>query len=184
MKFCCECGGPLHLLIPDGDNRERMVCTRCGHIHYQNPRIVAGTLTTHESRILLCRRAIEPRKGFWTLPAGFMENGETTLEAASRETQEEALANVDVQGLYTVFNLPHISQVYMFFRAQLVGEVFGVGTESLDTKLFLEDDIPWGELAFPTIQRTLSHYFQDRKHGEFPVHVEDIRGFPQRGLRF
>lgn len=127
--------------------------------------------------VLLCRRAIEPRKGFWTLPAGFMENGETTLEAACRETLEEAAAPVDLKGLYTIFNLPHISQVYIFFLASLTDAGFGVGPESLETRLFSEAEIPWGELAFPTIYKTLKHYFSDLKTGHFPVRIEDIRGF-------
>lgn len=157
------------------------MCTRCAYVHYQNPRIIAGTLPLQGDAVLLCRRAIEPRKGFWTLPAGFMENGETTLEAACRETLEEAAAPVDLHGLYTVFNLPHISQVYMFFKASLTEHGFGVGPESLETRLFMEEEIPWTELAFPTVARTLQHYFSDRKTGHYPVRVEDIRGFRKPG---
>lgn len=177
MKFCSQCGNPVQLIIPEGDNRERHVCTHCAHVHYQNPRIIAGTLPFQGDAILLCRRAIEPRKGFWTLPAGFMENGETTFEAACRETLEEAAAPVDLQGLYTIFNLPHISQVYMFFMASLTEAGFGVGPESLETRLFTEEEIPWTELAFPTVYKTLKYYFNDRKNGAFPVRIEDIRGF-------
>lgn len=174
MKYCSDCGHAVSLKIPAGDNRERHVCDQCGTIHYINPRIIAGTLPVWEDKVLLCRRAIEPRKGFWTLPAGFMENGETTSEAAARETIEEAEADVNIHGLYTVFNLPHISQVYLFYRCDLIEGRFGVGQESLETQLFEETDIPWDELAFPTIYKTLKHYFEDRKNGEFPVRVEDI----------
>jgi ADP-ribose pyrophosphatase YjhB (NUDIX family) len=174
MKFCSECGSEVSFKIPSGDNRERHVCDSCGVIHYINPRIIAGTLPVYEDKILLCRRAIEPRKGFWTLPAGFMENGETTEQAAARETIEEAEAKVHIHGLYTVFNLPHISQVYLFFRADVIGGLHGAGEESLETALFEEQDIPWKELAFPTIYRTLKLYFDDRKTQQFPVRIEDI----------
>jgi len=175
MKFCSECGSQVSVKIPEGDNRERHVCIDCGVVHYINPRIIAGTLPVYEGKVLLCRRAIEPRKGYWTLPAGFMENGETTAEAAARETIEEAEAKVDLHGLYTVFNLPHISQVYMFFRGDVIEGKFGVGTESLETQLFEEQDIPWNELAFPTIYRTLKLYFEDRKTEQYPVRIEDLQ---------
>lgn len=174
MKYCSDCGNPVSLKIPSGDTRERHVCDHCGTIHYQNPRIIAGTLPIVGDKVLLCRRAIEPRLGFWTLPAGFMENGETTQEAAARETIEEADARVDIQGLYMVFNLPQISQVYIFFRADVIDGEFGVGVESLETRLFEEHEIPWNELAFPTIGRALKYYFADRQSGDFPVRVEDI----------
>ncbi len=174
MNYCQHCGQPVQLRIPDGDDRERHVCDGCGAIHYQNPKIVTGCLPVHESRVLLCRRAIAPRSGFWTLPAGFLENGETTTQGAIRETWEEAFANVSVDGLYTVFNLPHISQIYMFFRATLADLDFRPGTESLDVRLFEEHEVPWDELAFPVIHDTLKHYFDDRKAGHFPVRVGDI----------
>jgi ADP-ribose pyrophosphatase YjhB (NUDIX family) len=161
-------------MIPQGDNRERDVCLSCGAIHYQNPRIIAGSLPVSEGKILLCKRAIEPRLGYWTLPAGFMENGETTSEAARRETLEEATAHVQIENLYTVFNLPHINQVYMIFMARLIEAQFAPGEESLEVALFDEADIPWDELAFPTIARTLRHYYADRASGHFPLHVEDI----------
>ena len=180
MKFCCNCGNPVSFKIPSGDNRERHICDHCGTIHYQNPRIIAGTLPVVGDKVLLCRRAIEPRLGFWTLPAGFMENGETTQEAAARETVEEADARVDIQGLYMVFNLPHISQVYIFFRADVIDGQYGIGVESLESRLFEEHEIPWSELAFPTVARALKHYFADRKSGEFPVRVEDITYPPRR----
>lgn len=179
MKYCSACGNPVSVKIPSGDTRERHVCDHCGTIHYQNPRIIAGTLPVVGDKVLLCRRAIEPRLGFWTLPAGFMENGETTQQAAVRETIEEADARVDIQGLYMVFNLPQISQVYIFFRADVIDGQYGVGVESLECRLFEEHEIPWHELAFPTIGRALKYYFSDRQSGLFPVRVEDII-YPQK----
>jgi len=173
MNFCSHCGEPVRFAIPEGDDRPRYLCDACGSIHYQNPRIVAGTLPVHDGRILLCRRAIAPRRGYWTLPAGFMENAETTLEAAARETREEACAEVAIHGLYTLINLPHINQVFMIFLADLEGG-FAAGPESLEVALFGEDEVPWDELAFPTIERTLHRYFSDRRHGAYPLHMSDI----------
>lgn len=173
MNFCSHCGHAVRLAIPQGDDRPRYLCDECETIHYQNPRIVAGTLTVSGSRVLLCRRAIAPRKGYWTLPAGFMENGESTVEAAARETLEEACAETRLHGLYTLINLPHINQVFMIFRAELAGS-FAPGPESLEVGLFEEHEIPWEELAFPTIERTLWHFYADRKQGEFPLHMSDI----------
>lgn len=175
MNFCPQCGQPVNLQVPPGDDRERHVCSGCGTVHYQNPKIVTGCLPVHEHRVLLCRRAIAPRAGLWTLPAGFLENGETTVEGAIRETWEEAYANVSIEGLYTVFNLPHISQIYMFFRASLNDLDFRPGTESTDVRLFEEHEIPWEELAFPVVRDTLAHYFSDRASGHYPVRVGDIR---------
>ena len=173
MNFCSHCGHTVRFVIPSGDDRPRYCCDECGTIHYQNPRIVAGTLPVSGSRVLLCRRAISPRKGYWTLPAGYMENAETTVEAAARETREEACAEVEIHGLYTLINLPHINQVYMIFRADLDGG-FDAGPESLEVALFEEHEIPWGELAFPTIERTLRHFYDDRREDAFPLHVSDI----------
>ena len=180
MKYCSTCGNPVSIKIPNGDNRERHVCDHCGTIHYQNPRIIGGTLPVAGDRILLCRRAIEPRLGFWTLPAGFMENGETTREAAIRETIEEADAQADIKGLYIVFNLPHINQVHMFYRADVVDGRYGVGVESLECRLFAEHEIPWSELAFPTVARLLRYYFADRKTGQYPMREEDVSYPPPR----
>ncbi|MDA8389952.1 MAG: NUDIX hydrolase [Gammaproteobacteria bacterium] len=174
MKFCGECGAVLVRRVPEGDTRMRDVCVSCSAIHYENPKVVAGCLPSWEGRILLCRRAIEPRYGFWTLPAGFMENEETTSEAAARETLEEASARVDIEGLYTLFNLPHISQVYLMFRARLRDLDFGPGTESLEVALFDEREIPWDEIAFPAIRETLRLYFADRARGEFPFRSGDL----------
>jgi ADP-ribose pyrophosphatase YjhB (NUDIX family) len=175
MKYCSSCGHLLEERIPAGDNRHRYVCTKCETIHYQNPRIVAGTVPVWKGQILLCRRAIEPRYGYWTLPAGFMENSETTEEAAARETLEEAMAEVDLKGLYTMVHVPHIDQVHMFFRAEMVDGTHGAGDESLETALFRPHEIPWDEISFPTVKRTLEHFVEDMEAGEFPLRVSDIR---------
>ena len=174
MKFCSECGQGVTARVPDGDTRSRFVCDHCQTIHYQNPRIVAGCLAVHGQQVLLCRRAIEPRRGFWTLPAGFMENGETTEEAALRETWEEARARLQQQELYMLFNLPHINQVYMFFRGELADLEFSAGEESLEVRLFHEHEIPWDKLAFPTVGKTLKQYFLDRQEQAFPVRIRDL----------
>lgn len=179
MKYCSNCGASVVLRIPAGDNRPRYVCDSCQVIHYQNPKIVTGCIPVWEGKILLCRRAIEPRYGLWTLPAGFMENGETTLQAAQRETLEEAQARVNIEALYTLFNLPHINQVYMMFRAALCDLDFAPGHESLEVALFSEAAIPWEQLAFPVVRETLRLYFADRgRGGDFPVHVGDIERVP------
>ena len=174
MKFCSECGNTVTTEIPAGDNRPRHVCMACGTIHYQNPKIVTGCIPVWEDQVLLCRRAIEPRKGLWTLPAGFMENGESAQEGAVRETLEEANARVRVEQLYTTFNLPLISQVYLLFRGCLEDTAFFPGEESLETALFSEDGIPWDELAFPVVQETLKLFFRDRRAGFFVHRVGDI----------
>ncbi|MBD2859206.1 NUDIX hydrolase [Spongiibacter sp. KMU-158] len=170
MNFCSECGSKVVEKIPAGDNRRRFVCDACDFIHYQNPRTVVGCLPVSGDKVLLCRRAIEPRLGYWTVPAGFMENGETMLEGALRETQEEAAATVKDETLYRLFDIPHINQVYVFFRGELDGD-YGVGPESLESRLFSEDEIPWSELAFPIVTDILLEYFEDRKTGEFPIRV-------------
>jgi ADP-ribose pyrophosphatase YjhB (NUDIX family) len=168
VKFCSECGAPVELSLPQDDHRERHVCTVCGTIHYQNPKIISGAIPEWtDGRILLCRRAIEPRSGFWTLPAGFMENGETTSQAAARETLEEANARIDVLGLYAMYNLPYINQVQLLFRARLLDLDFSPGVESLEVALFGEDEIPWDTLAFRPIRYTLEHFFADRRSGNF-----------------
>jgi ADP-ribose pyrophosphatase YjhB (NUDIX family) len=161
--------------VPEGDNRPRYVCDQCQTIHYQNPNIVAGTLPVWEDKILLCKRAIEPRYGTWTLPAGFMELGETMEQAALRESEEEACANVEIDAIYTLISLPHVDQVYVMYRAQLCDLDFRPGEESLEVRLFSEAEIPWNELAFRTIHYTLEKYFQDRRQGRFPVHTHTIR---------
>ncbi len=175
MRFCADCGAPVELRTPQDDNRERYVCTACDIIHYQNPKIIVGAIPEWEDgRILLCLRAIEPRHGLWTLPAGFMENGETVTQGAARETLEEANARVDIHELLGVYNLPYINQVQMLFRATLLDLDFSPGVESLDVKLFKEEDIPWEQLAFRPVRYTLEHYFADRKRGQFKLHSGDL----------
>ena len=174
MKFCIKCGASVSMIVPDGDTRKRAVCDNCGHIHYVNPRVVTGCLPVHKEQVLLCKRAIEPRYGFWTLPAGYLENGETITDGASRETMEEANANVAGLELYTVFSLPHISQIYMFFLAELKKPEFSSGEESLEVKLFSENEIPWDSLSFPVVTQTLEFFFEDRKTNVFPVRYIDL----------
>ena len=175
IKYCSACGSDrLELRVPDGDTLPRYVCGACGTIHYQNPKIVVGCLPEFGDQVLLCLRAIEPRLGLWTLPAGFLENGETLTAGAVRETLEETNARVAIGDLYTIISLPHISQVYMMFRAQLLDRDFGPGPESLDVRLFDEDEIPWEDLAFRTIGRTLRNYFLDRKLGAWPTRVSAL----------
>jgi len=174
MKYCSDCGSQVELLVPDGDDRPRHVCGACGTIHYQNPKVVVGCIPVWEDRILLCCRAIEPRCGLWTLPAGFMETGETSQQGAARETLEEAEARVEVGDLYSLFNLPHIDQIYLMFRSRLLNLEFAPGPESLDVRLFKEQEIPWDELAFPVVRETLRLYFCDRADGGFALHSGDI----------
>lgn len=174
MKFCSECGNTVEIKVPEGDNRERHVCVHCNTIHYKNPNIVAGCLPVWEDKVLLCQRAIEPRHGFWTLPAGFMENDETLEQAATRESIEEANANLEITRLYTVISLPHVNQIYMLYLAKLIDLNFSAGSESLDVQLFSEEQIPWDNLAFRTIDFTLKRYFEDRKQNHFPLHSSFI----------
>jgi ADP-ribose pyrophosphatase YjhB (NUDIX family) len=174
MNFCSNCGARVEHRVPPGDSLPRFVCASCGTIHYENPKIVVGCIPEWEAGILLCRRAIEPRHGLWTVPAGFMENGETTAQGAQRETLEEANARVEILGLYALFNIPHINQVYMLFRARLLDLDFHAGAETLEARLFDENEIPWDTLAFATVRRTLRHYFDDRRAGEFRFHMGTI----------
>lgn len=180
MKFCSACGARVTLTLPPGDDRERYVCDRCATVHYQNPRVVTGCIPEWEDRILLCRRAIEPRRGLWTLPAGFMENAETTAEGAARETLEEANARVEMGSLFALIDIPYINQIYMLFRARLIGPDVSPGRESLEVRLLGESEIPWEEIAFPAIEKTLRWYLADRGKGKFALHVGDIRECPGR----
>lgn len=181
MNYCSHCGAPVILRIPAGDDRPRFVCDQCGQIHYQNPKVVVGCIPEWEDQILLCRRAIEPRRGLWTLPAGFMENGESTLQGAARETFEEACARVAISAPYALFNLPQINQVYILFRSRLLDLDFGPGPESLDVRLFALDDIPWDDLAFPVIRETLSFFRHDRERGRFDLRFGDILRLDEAG---
>ncbi|TNF34780.1 MAG: NUDIX domain-containing protein [Gammaproteobacteria bacterium] len=174
MKFCSQCGATVTHKIPEGDSLPRYVCESCDTIHYQNPRIIAGCIAEWQGSILLCKRAIEPRYGLWTLPAGFMENRETTAEGAAREALEEANANILKLSLFSVFSIPHISQVYMMFRGELDRGQASPGHESLEVGLFQEQDIPWDELAFPVIRETLKLYYADKHSGRFRTHSGDI----------
>ena len=166
MKYCSECGNTIENKVPPEDNRPRAVCKVCFKIHYVNPKVVVGSMTTWENQILLCRRAINPRKGFWTLPAGFMENNETCLEAALRESEEEANTHIKNPTLYGIFDLPHISQVYIFYQGEVIDGLFSPGIESLEVELFKENDIPWKNLAFPVIDIMLQHHFKKTKHAD------------------
>ena len=184
MKFCHHCAAPLVLRVPEGDDKPRHCCDDCDVIFYQNPKNVVGTLTIHDEKVLLCKRAIQPRVGKWTLPAGFMENGESSLNGAIRETKEEAGANIIIadNSLYTLFNLPSINQVYMFFRAELADLEFNPGPESEEVALFSEGEIPWAQIAFPVVKSTLEHYFQDLKTDRFPVRMFDVHHAEDRTI--
>ena len=174
MNYCSACGEKVSLTIPDGDNRHRYVCDSCQLIHYENPKIVTGCIAEWEEKILMCKRAIEPRHGLWTLPAGFMENSETNMQGAARETAEEANAVVDNMGLFCVYSIAHINQVYTMYRGDLVGGKASPGIESLETALLTENEIPWQELAFKVVSETLKQYYKDKLHGEFNTHYGDI----------
>ncbi|WP_257283877.1 NUDIX hydrolase [Endozoicomonas sp. SESOKO1] len=172
--YCSVCGHETRKKVPEGDHRLRDVCDYCQTIHYQNPRVITGCLPVYRDKVLMCKRAIEPRKGFWTLPGGFMELGETIEEGAARETREEACADVTIESLYTLFNVVHVGQLSAFFLARLERPDYAPGEESLEVALFAEDEIPWDQLAFSTIGRTLRHYFADRQEGVFPMRLEYV----------
>jgi ADP-ribose pyrophosphatase YjhB (NUDIX family) len=174
IKHCRACGGEVRYATPADDNRDRATCGTCGTIHYENPLNVVGTLPFWEDRVLLCRRNIEPRRGLWTLPAGFMELGESTAEGALRETVEEAGAHVEMLDLYTLLNVVRVGQVHLFYRARLLDTEFAPGPESIEARLFAEAEIPWPEVAFRTSRRTLELYFEDRRAGSFGFHAGDI----------
>ncbi len=178
MNFCSTCGKSVIQKVPPGDNLPRFVCETCQAIHYHNPKIVAGCIPEWEDQILLCRRAIEPRLGLWTFPAGFMELGESTEQAAVRETQEEAHADVRIAGLYAVLSLPNIGQVYLVFRGRMTTPVFQAGPESLDVRLFPLSEIPWETMAFPVVSEALRRYVSDAKSGEFRLHLDSLPDKP------
>jgi ADP-ribose/FAD diphosphatase len=170
MKFCNLCAAPVERRIPPGEDRERYVCSKCGAIHYENPRMVVGCIIEEQGEILLCKRAIEPRHGFWTLPAGFLELEESTIQGAVRETYEEAAARVAVTAPYAHFDIPHIGQAYIFYRARMLSPEFAPGTESLDVKLVPISEIPWDVLAFPAVRVALELYVEDARRGRYRMH--------------
>jgi ADP-ribose pyrophosphatase YjhB (NUDIX family) len=178
LKHCRECGSAIVYRLPDdGDTRERAICSACQTVHYENPLNVVGTVPfwgeTGE-QVLLCMRNIEPRRGMWTLPAGFMELGETTAQGAARETDEEAGASIELLDLFTVMNVVRVGQVHLFYRARLLSAHFQPGHETMEARLFTEDTIPWDEIAFRTVRETLERYFDDRRRGHWGVHTIDI----------
>ena len=175
MKFCSNCASPVMKRVPPGDSLPRWVCDHCGEIHYQNPRLVVGSIPAHEGKVLLCRRAIEPRYGYWTLPAGFMENDETTAQGALRETLEEAGARIELDAPFSMISVPRVNQVHLFYRARVLELGFKPGEETLEVALWEESNIPWPEIAFRTVATTLRLWFEDRRRGAFGFHADDIR---------
>jgi ADP-ribose pyrophosphatase YjhB (NUDIX family) len=174
IRHCRSCGAPVEYRLPADDNRERATCTACAAIHYENPLIVVGTLPVWGDQVLLCRRNIEPRRGYWTLPAGFLEVGETTADGALRETIEEAGAQVEMQPLFSMLNVVRVAQVHLFYRARLLDPNFDPGPETIEARLFDEHDLPWDDLAFRTVRKTLECFYADRRRGEFGLHCADI----------
>ncbi len=175
IKHCTACGNPTKSEIPADDDHIRAVCTSCGQIHYSNPNLVVGCIPELDGKLLLCKRNIEPRKGKWTLPAGFLENGESVQQGALRETLEETRATAEIIDPYRLFNIVFVDQIYMMFRANLTSKNFGPTTESIEVRLFDEQNIPWDDIAFEVITLTLKHYFSDREKGQFPFKVCDLR---------
>ena len=174
MKYCSSCGQSVIRGIPPGDDRERFICTSCDKIHYSNPRVVVGCIPLWDDRLLLCRRAIEPRHGTWTIPAGFLENDESVEEGARREMHEEALATARDMQPYGLYNIRHVSQIYVIFIGQLENGEFGAGEESLEVRLFDEAEIPWDDLAFPVVEMALKRYYDDARRGSFPFRIDDV----------
>lgn len=175
MNYCSECATPVEFRIPDGDHLPRHICPACDMIFYSNPRIIAGCLPVLGDKVLLCRRNIEPRRGFWTLPAGFMENGETTEQAATRETWEESEATVEVVSLFTHTSIVHVNQLQLFYLAKMTSPHFATTSESSEVGLFSEDEIPWSDIAFSTVQQALELFFEERRQGgSFSLHRIDI----------
>jgi ADP-ribose pyrophosphatase YjhB (NUDIX family) len=175
MKFCPNCAAPLVKRVPPGDSAPRDVCDACGSVHYQNPKMVVGSVPEWEDRILLCRRAIEPRYGYWTLPAGFMENGETPGQGAIRETLEEAGARIELKAAFSMISVPYVNQVHLFYRARLQDLDFKPGDESLEVALFEEARLPWKDIAFRTVGLTLKFWIADRARNSFGFHAEDLK---------
>ena len=176
IKHCRDCGSAVFYRLPDdGDTRERAICPKCGRVHYENPLNVVGTIPAlPDGRVLLCLRAIEPRRGKWTLPAGFMELNETSAQGAARETDEEAGAQIVMGPLFSVLNVQRVGQVHLYYRADLLSELFDPGHETLEARLFAEEEVPWEDLAFRTVRETLLRWFADRRAGQFGMHCVDI----------
>lgn len=170
IAYCPSCGAPCEQQVPPGDDHPRAVCTGCARVHYRNPKVVVGTVPVFEGKVLLCRRAIEPRRGFWTIPAGFLEIGETTRAGAQREAREEAGVELEVGELLAVYELIHVEQVMLVYRATLPSAELNPGVESLEAKLFGMDEIPWDELAFPTVKWALRYHHQVGDSANYPVH--------------
>ncbi|HET8933183.1 MAG TPA: NUDIX hydrolase [Polyangiales bacterium] len=184
MKFCNQCGATVERRIPPGEDRERWVCSQCGTVHYENPRMVVGCIVEHESQLLLCKRAIEPRYGYWTLPAGFLELGESTVQGAVRETLEEAGARVQVVAPYAHFDIPLIGQAYLFYRARMLAPEFSAGTESLEVKLVSIAEIPWDQLAFQAVRVALELYCEDTTRARYRMHHGVILREPSGSYSF
>ena len=180
MNYCSQCGARVELRVPEGDHVPRHVCPACGTIHYRNPKVIVGCIPEWEDRILMCRRAIEPRLGLWTFPAGFLELGEGSGQGAAREAQEEAGTEVEIGELFVVINVPYVSQVYLIHRARMKSPVFGPTVESSEVRLMREDEIPWDQIAFPTIWHSLKFFYSDRAGGRGGVHVLDLAQRPRR----
>ncbi len=175
MNFCSNCGSSnLKKVIPAGDNRKRIVCDNCNRIHYSNPKIVTGCLPVWGDQVLLCKRAIEPCKGLWNIPAGYLENHETVEAGAKREVWEEALAKVEIKDVLTLYSIPHYNQVYVLFWGQLINKEFGIGVESLESELFYETEIPWQQIAFTSSTHALQCYFSDKKKMHHHTHIGSI----------
>lgn len=175
IRHCRACGHAVTYRVPADDNRERAVCDACSHIDYENPLNVVGTVPVWGEQVLLCRRNIEPRHGFWTLPAGFMELGESTEAGALRETDEEAGARIELQGLFSVLNVPRVGQVHLYYRARLLDTTLNPGPETIEARLFHEHEVPWDQLAFRTVRITLERFFADRRQGQFGLHCADVQ---------
>ncbi|HUP92598.1 MAG TPA: NUDIX hydrolase [Solimonas sp.] len=179
-QFCNHCGGAVERRVPDGDHLPRDICPKCGNIQYRNPKVIVGIVPEwSDGRVLMCRRNIEPRRGLWTFPAGFLEMGETSAAGAAREAREEALAEVEPRELLMVIDVPYVSQLYMIYRGVLQADRFGPTLESSEVRLMAEDEIPWADIAFPTIWHSLKHYYEDRRRGRYEIHTMQLT-FPPR----
>ena len=179
VKYCADCGSPVVFRTPSGDDRPRYLCESCGTVHYQNPKMVVGCIPLWRNKVLFCRRAIEPRYGKWTVPAGFLEIGETVAEGAARETREEARAEITDLKPYFMYDLTFIGQVYFMFIGNVAGGICGVGEESLEVRFFRKTEIPWDDIAFPVIWKCLKLFVADSGKGEFPFHTGAMRRRPR-----